>query len=110
MKYTVIVLPQAEQDADGIHRWIAERSAEGADRWYSQFLAALHRLASDADVCGLAPENELVVQEIRQALFKTRKGLRYRVLFSIAGTEVWVLHVRGPGQRLLDPSELRDTD
>ena len=108
MNYTVVVLPEAEQDAHRIYRWIAERSPRGADRWYEQFLAALRRLASDAEACALAPENEHVVPEIRQLLFKTKKGLRYRLLFSIAAAAVRVLHVRGPGQQLLGPSELND--
>ncbi len=36
MNYTVLVLPEAEQDAHRIYRWIAERSPRGADRWYEQ--------------------------------------------------------------------------
>ncbi len=107
MNCTVIILPEADQDADRIYRWIAERSTGGANRWYEQFLGALRRLVSDAEVCGLAPENEYVDPEIRQLSFKTRKGLRYRILFSITGGTVHVLHVRGPGQSLLGPDELR---
>ena len=110
MSYTIVVLPQAEEDADRIYRWIAERSLAGAGRWYEQFLAVLHRLASDAQSCPLAPEDEHVIPEIRQILFKTKKGLRYRVLFSIAATTVRVLHVRGPGQELLGPDQLRLPD
>ncbi len=108
MTYTVVILPEAEQDAHRIYRWIAERSPRGADRWYERFLAALRRLVSEAEVCALAPENEYVEPEIREILFKTQKGLRYRLLFSIEGRTVRVLHVRGPGQELLGPGELHD--
>jgi plasmid stabilization system protein ParE len=107
MKYTLLVLPEAEQDADRIYRWIAERSPAGADRWYEEFAATLRRIASEAECCALAPENVYVTAEIRQILFKTKNGLRYRILFSVAGQTVRVLHVRGPGQRPLDHSELR---
>lgn len=106
MSYSVIVLPEAEQDADRIYRWIAERSADGAERWYDRFLAALRTLAFDAKICGLAPEDEYVTQEVRQLLFKTPKGLRYRVLLTITADTVYVLHVRGPGQRLIAPDEM----
>ncbi len=58
-------------------------------------------------MCGQAPESEYVVEEIRQFFFKTRRGLRYRALFSISGVKIYVLHVRGPGQELLGPDELR---
>lgn len=107
MNYSVVILPEAEQDAHHIYRWIAERSVDGADRWYDRFLASLHRIAADAKICGLAPENEHVEQEIRQLLFKTPKGLRYRVLLTIVETTVYVLHVRGPGQRLVAPDDMR---
>jgi hypothetical protein len=36
-------------------------------------------------------------------LFKTRKGLYYRILYSIFKTRVVVLHVRGPGQEFVRP-------
>lgn len=107
MSYTVLVLPEAEQDADRIYRWIAERSPGGADRWYEEFLAVIRDLKSKAELYGLAPESEHVAQEIRHRFFKTRKGLPYRVLFTITGAIVYVLHVRGPGQQLLGPDEVR---
>jgi plasmid stabilization system protein ParE len=108
MSYTVIVLPEAEQDADRIYEWIVDRSQGGADSWYTQFLEAIRGLASKAEMYGLAPESEHVQQEIRQLFFKTRKGLRYRVLFAVAGGTIYVLHVRGPGQPLLGSHEIRE--
>jgi plasmid stabilization system protein ParE len=107
MSYTVIVLPEAEEDAERIYRWLVERSPAGANRWYAEFLNAIRGLESQAEMYGLAPENEHVEEQIRQTFFKTRKGLRYRVLFAIVETKVYVLHVRGPGQRLLRPQEVR---
>ncbi len=38
---------------------------------------------------------------------KTRRGLTYRILFTISGQEVLVLHVRGPGQAHVTPEDLR---
>ena len=107
MSYTVIVLPEAEEDADHFYRWLAERSPAGADSWYVEFLSAIRGLTSQPGMYGRAPESEHVEEEIRQLFLKTRKGLRYRVLFAITGTTVYVLHVRGPGQRLLAPKEVR---
>jgi hypothetical protein len=40
-------------------------------------------------------------------IFKTRRGRAYRALFLIRGDVVFVLHVRGPGQRPLEPGELK---
>jgi plasmid stabilization system protein ParE len=107
MKYTVIVLPEAEQDADDIYRWLAARTATGAGRWYGEFLGAIHSLRFEAANCALALESERVGEEIRQLIFNTRKGLRYRILFAIRETVVYVLHVRGPGQESLSPEDMR---
>ena len=43
-------------------------------------------------------EDEHFDIDVRQALFKTRRGRIYRMLFTIVGNEVRILRVRGPGQ------------
>ncbi len=99
---------RARQDAEDIYAWIADRSREGADRWYAAFLKALESLATSAEGRGLAPESEELDVDVRQAFFKTRRGRTYRALFTIDGTRVHVLAVRGSGQRLLTPDELSE--
>jgi hypothetical protein len=64
-------------------------------------------LRKRADGCGLAPEDAEHDSEIRQIVFKTRSGLPYRALFTIDGDQVHVIHVRGPGQDLIMPGNLR---
>jgi plasmid stabilization system protein ParE len=107
MTYAVVVLPEATQDADAIFEWIEFRSREGASRWYAAFLKTLESLKSNPERCGRAPEAAFVAAEIRQITFKTRRGNVYRILFLIRDGEVLVLHIRGPGQPLLTPDELR---
>jgi len=55
-----------------------------------------------------APEAELVGRDVRQALFKTRRGRIYRVLFIVVDDMVHVVAIRGYGQDLatLDDLEL----
>ena len=77
---------------------ISERSPRGASSWFNRFAETRDRLALDADNRALAPESEFVDYEIREVLFKTRKGNPYRVLFTLQGNEVLVLRVRGLGQ------------
>ena len=103
MKFSLSITQQAKQDAQVIYDWIAERARGGADRWYEAFHNALDRLESDAHRHALAPESKFFTNEIRQLLFKTRKGLPYRILYSIADQMVVVLHVRGPGQEFVRP-------
>lgn len=106
MTYRVILQPAAKNELAAIHSWLAERSPTGAARWFNRFTDALLTLETSPLGCGLAPESEFVDREIRQVLFKTRRGNRYRALFTVTGDTVYVLHVRGPGQRLLDADEL----
>ncbi len=54
----------------------------------------------------MAPEDEDHEDRIRQAIFKTRKGLPYRALFVQRPEAVYIIHVRGSGQDQLDIDEL----
>jgi plasmid stabilization system protein ParE len=103
MNYIVEVSDRADEDAQVIYDWIAERSPAGALRWYEAYQAAVVRLEIDAERHPLAAESNWFPREVRQILFKTRKGLRYRILYTISGSKVDVLHVRGPGQDLIQP-------
>jgi len=105
----VTILPRAERDAQAIFDWIFERSPEGARRWWNALEGAIGAIAANPQRCGLAPEDDLVPCELRQFLFKTRRGRTYRAVFTVVGTEVRVLRVRGPGQPPLEREEI-ETD
>ncbi len=98
MAFTVLVLRRAGADADAIYQWTVKRSRSGAANWYQAFLDALIALERDAASCALAPEAKRLRLDLRQRLFKTARGRFYRMLFVIAGDQVRVLRVRGPGQ------------
>lgn len=98
MTYTVAILRRAQADVDHIYDWIAERSPSGAIRWYAAFLEATRRLRDRPFACAVAPESQELDLEVRQLLFKTRRGRAYRLLFSVVAAELRVLRVRGPGQ------------
>jgi plasmid stabilization system protein ParE len=108
MKFRVRTLRRAERDYREIMVYIAERSKEGAAAWARAFDKALLRLEELADTFPLAPEDEYVDFEVREILFKTRRGLVYRALFTIRAQEVLILHVRGPGQDFLTADELNE--
>ena len=106
MSYRVVVMPAAEREFQALYDWIAIRSREGAGRWANAYFAALSRLAFNPEGYGLAPEGEDHPETIRQFLFKTRSGLTYRAIFAISDDQVFVLHVRGPGQAVMRPEEI----
>lgn len=103
MKFAVEISDHAYADVQVILEWIAERSPAGARRWYEAYQAALARLEIDAGQHPLAAESNWFPQEVRQIFFKTRKGLRYRMLYTASQSKVVILHVRGPGQDLVQP-------
>lgn len=98
MTYTVLVLPKARRDEVKIYRWLSKRSLAGAESWRDAYYAALRRLETDAGSQALAAEAKKVRIDLRESLFKTRMGRRYRILYFIESDNVFVVRVRGPGQ------------
>lgn len=98
MKFDLTVLPQANRDLDFILNHLERKSHRGANAWYRQWLKACDTLKKSADSFGLAPENDDNDFTVQQFVFKTRRGLSYRILYRIEDRNVYVYHVRGPGQ------------
>jgi len=105
MTFRVSILRRAERDAQQIFHWIAERSPDGAVRWWNAFESAVSKLTENPTGYAFAPEDELTDYELRQFLFKTRRGRTYRGVFVVLGEEIKVLRIRGPGQPMLESDE-----
>lgn len=108
MTYDVIVLPEAYDDLREMIAWVHERSPDGAARLTASFESQLQTLKTHPQSHPWAPERQIVGRPIRQMFFQTKKGKRRRALFEIRGNQVFVLHVRGSGQDLLDEGTVRD--
>lgn len=106
MKFNVKALRKAEADVRSIAKYLYDRSPQGAAAWLNAYREARARLASDANRCSQAEENDHFDFDVRQALFKTTRGRVYRMLFTIIGNEVRILRVRGPGQAPVSAEEL----
>ena len=107
MTFAVHTLWRAERDFDRIVAWLCDRSPQGADAWLRAWEKTKETLHDSADKFGLAPENEGPELEVREITFRTRKGKDYRVLYTIRDRNVYIMHLRGPGQDLLSPDEVR---
>lgn len=110
MTYHVELTLQAEQDIDHILDWLRRRSPQGAATWFRRWNQVLADLSKNASSCRLAPENDDHDDEIRNLVFNTRRGKKYRALFVIRENVVFVTNVRGPGQDLVAPDELKLPD
>ena len=107
MTYHVVVIRRADRDVRKTAAWIRQRSRDGADRWLAAFHQAAAALVDDPESCSLAEEYEqFPAYTLRQFLFKTRRGRKYRGLFTVVGHDVRVLRVRGPGQDLVTPDDV----
>ncbi len=104
MKCNVRPTASSLNDALTIGRWIASEGAPvAAERWVAELLEELNRLDSFPNRHAIAPENEACPgTEIRHRLFGD-----YRILFTVIGHDVFVLHVRHASRQSATRDELR---
>jgi plasmid stabilization system protein ParE len=105
MKYRVVITAAAKQNLRSAYLWAAGRAPHTAGLWLKRFEDELQTLADFPERFGVAPENALVEPEIRQLIFGRRQSA-YRALFTIAGDEVQVLHIRRAARDWAAPDDL----
>jgi plasmid stabilization system protein ParE len=104
MALRISVTRRAELDAQEIYSWLVDYSVQGAQAWFIEYLDAVESLRMFPLRGSMAEETAIRKQPIRQLFFKTKSGRSYRLLYSVSNDEIVVLHVRGPGQRLIGDS------
>jgi hypothetical protein len=107
MKYAVLIVRQAVDDAEQIYDWLSTKSPEGAVRWFEVFLNAVSSVRDDPFAFGFAHESRSFGREVHERIFRTRRGQPYRLLFEIIGRNVRILRVRAPGQPPVRPEDIR---
>jgi plasmid stabilization system protein ParE len=101
MAFRVETSAQAETDANAILEWLlSEHAGETGIRWFLALDDAIASLATLPERCPLAPETERFPFEVRQLLYG-RKPHAYRILFTIEGDTVKILHIRHGRRRPL---------
>jgi len=108
MSRSIQILERARIDVDAIFNWIVPRSVEGAIAWYLPFRRAIDKISETPELFGEASESHRLKRQLRQAMFKTRRGRMYRIIFEVNETEIMILRVRGPGQAPLRRRDLPD--
>ncbi len=94
MTFRVKTTAAAEQDADAILEWLlSEGAGETGIRWFVALQEAIESLAEFPARCSLAPENGVFPFEVRHLLYGQKPNV-YRILFTIEGETVYVLHIR----------------
>jgi plasmid stabilization system protein ParE len=98
MSFEVRLLARAEHNFDTLINWIAANSPSSLSKWFDTYEDILKRLEREPLSFGFAPENDVIGNSVRQAIFRTGKGFVYRLLFVVIGNQVRILHIRGLGQ------------
>ncbi len=94
MAFRVEITEEAERDGHAILDWlISEHAGETSLRWFEGLEKAIASLAAFPARCPLTPENAEFPFEVRHLLYG-RKPHVYRILFTIDGETVFVLHIR----------------
>jgi plasmid stabilization system protein ParE len=101
MTFRVEISADAERDAEAILEWLlSEQAGETGVRWFVELERAIKSLASFPERCAPAPENQRFPFEVRQLLYG-RKPHVYRILFTVEGDTVQVLHIRHGRRQVL---------
>lgn len=106
MTFSIRELSRAKNDKGQIFEWLHERSRAGAIAWLVAYDELVERLKSDANVFPAAQEIADLDVNVREALFRTRRGRFYRALFLIEQNTVFILRIRGPGQPPVDTHDI----
>ncbi len=95
MIYRVEITPTALADAEAFYLWLLQSSSINAAVWFNGLFEAINTLASMPERCPVAPETEIVGQEIRFLLY----AKRYRILYRVKSNSVTIYHIRHTSQQ-----------
>ena len=92
-KYRVILHPDAELDIESSFKWGCRAwGEENAKLWVRRLRRAIRKQLTLLPLaCPIAQESEQLGVSIRHLIIG-----RYRVLFTVMGSTVTILHVKGP--------------
>ncbi len=106
MKYRVVITPNAKADLRHAYRFCRMHSPAAAQRWSKGARRSIQSLAHNPLRCPLAPESSAFHQEIRELFYGTGNRGAYRILYTVRGVTVYVLHVRHGSMEPLSPAEI----
>ena len=97
--FQVVLELEAKNNLRDHYRYLQTHSPGSAypEQWYAGIRAAIRDLATSAEDCGLAYEDRFFAEVIRQRLHDS-----YKILFTIRGNRVHVLHIRHQAQNPQD--------
>ncbi|MDB4948028.1 MAG: plasmid stabilization system protein [Gemmatimonadetes bacterium] len=98
MKYEIVAQPSAEREIHDTYLYLLGFGGSKADDWLDAVQEAFESLEEFPERCAYAPENAVFRRTIRQLVRPP-----YRIVFTIVGDDVRILHVRHRSQPALEP-------
>ena len=93
MAFRVNISREAEQEGKSILDWLlAQHAGETGFRWFEGLEKAIASLTEMPERCPLAPENKEFSFEVRHLLYGRQPHI-YRVIFTVEGDAVYILHI-----------------
>ena len=105
LAYRVILTPEAEADLRTAYRYIRRHAPHAAREWIRRARQSVKTLSRHPIRCPLAPESVSFDEPIRELLCGSGNRGTYRVLFTVIGKSVYILHIRHGSMLLLNPEE-----
>jgi plasmid stabilization system protein ParE len=100
MAFRVELSDQAQRDISAIYDWLrSQQAGDAGERWFLALRTAIGSPADFPSRCSLAPENRATRVEVRQLLYGRQPHV-YRILLTIEGDILQVLHIRYARRRL----------
>lgn len=101
MAFRVELSDRAQADIAGIYDWLhSQQAGDAGERWFIALREAIASLSTLPTRCPVSPESRDIPLEVRQLIHGRRPHL-YRILFTVDGDAVQVLHIRHGRRRPL---------
>jgi plasmid stabilization system protein ParE len=92
MTYTVLITDPAKDELDAAYLWLVEQTPQQGPIWHNGLVDAILSLESSPSRCPIVPNSEAAGEVTRQLLYGNKQHA-YRVLFTMRGDQVIVLHI-----------------
>ena len=109
MTFQVEITRSAELQIETVYLWLKKRNSNYADEWFKALMNAIASLQEKPRRCSLATENEIFSEEVRQLIYGKSRN-KYRVLFAIRDSTVYILFVRHTARALPTDNDLKDEE
>jgi plasmid stabilization system protein ParE len=104
MSHEIEYSANALREIGDTYLWIKQRGEQTASQWREELIARIETLSKQPERHRLAPESPRFSREIRQLLFRKRRG-QFRILYTIEGCRVVILSFRHHSRQPLSGDE-----